>query len=633
MSQNTINIGTLAGDRTGDSLRTAGQKINANFTELYGIVNSTALPVRTGNNGKALFTDGTAVYWAPVVATNGVVTTGSYADPAWITSLAYGKITNVPNATTSIAGVVKVDGTTISINNGVISATPTSSSLTNGSATVVLSSGGGLTFPNLSSFTGTDFYAAPGNYIELASNNDQNFVGVDNASVYVQTAFGTGNYTWTFGTNGNLIIPKALAFSGSTSGSVSFQAGTTPAVQTYTLPNTYPVANNYVLASSSSGVLSWILPTGSGTVTSVTLALPSQFNVTIPTVTTFGNLTADWNTQTANKVLAGPTTGSAAAPTFRSLVASDIPSLSYIPSTGAATITDTASGASYTLKVIGTNGTGSVFGIGTGSNAYGVANDALNNTITGYVPYTLSASTVTFKAGTVPATALSIASNGAVTIGSLAGLLKGTAGVVSAATSGTDYAPGTSALATGIVKSTTTTGALTIAAGADINTTFGSQTQNYVYAAPSVGAGNPSFRLLTVADMPILGLQSRSAVTVTTGSLAYQASSTITVPVAKGYALYLIQSSVGSWVTIYTNSNAMTSDSARSITTDPTPGSGVVAESVTTGASTTYASFSPAVIGYNLDSPVTTNLYLKVYNNSGSTNTITITLTYIKLEV
>jgi hypothetical protein len=188
-------------------------------------------------------------------------------------------------------------------------------------------------------------------------------------------------------------------------------------------------------------------------------------------------------------------------------------------------------------------------------------------------------------------------------------------------------------LATGIVKSTTTTGALTIATGPDINTAFGSQTQNYVYAAPSVGAGNPSFRLLTVADMPISGLQSRSTVSATTGSLAYQASSTITVPVAKGYALYLIQSSVGSWVTIYTNSNAMTSDSGRSITTDPTPGSGVVAESVTTGASTTYASFSPAVIGYNLDSPVTTNLYLKVYNNSGSTNTITITLTYIKLEV
>ena len=88
---------------------------------------------------------------------------------------------------------------------------------------------------------------------------------------------------------------------------------------------------------------------------------------------------------------------------------------------------------------------------------------------------------------------------------SLTGLLKGNGSSVSAAISGTDYAPGTSALATGIVKSTTTTGALTIAAGSDINSTFGSQTQNYVYAAPgSGGNGNATFRALVAADIPSL---------------------------------------------------------------------------------------------------------------------------------
>jgi len=646
MSQNIINIGTLAGDRTGDSLRTAGQKINANFTEVYGIVNSTALPARTGNNGKALFTDGTSVYWGQIVATNGVVTTGSYANPGWITSLAYGKITDVPTATASIAGVVKVDNTTIRINNGVISATPTSSSLTNGANTVTLGANGNITFPTGglirngypgpagASGDGSSWLVAPTSGGGIASPDGKQYIQVDNVGLFIGTNFtASSGYEWTFGNDGNLTIPKNITFSGSTSGSVSFKAGTTPAVQDYTLPSNYPSVNNYVLASSTSGVLSWILPTGAGTVTSVTLNLPSQFNVIIPTVTTTGTLTANWNAQIANKVLAGPTSGADSVPTFRSLVAADIPSLSYVPSVGAATITDTAGGTSYTLKIAGINGNGSVFGIGTGSDIYGVANDALNHSISGYVPYVLSANTITFKAGAIPATALSIASNGSVAIGSLAGLLKGTAGVVSAATSGTDYAPGTSALATGIVKSTTTTGALTIAAGADINTTFGSQTQNYVYAAPSSGAGSPSFRLLTVTDMPISGLQSRSTTSATTGSLAYQASATVTIPVAKGYTLYSIQSSVGSWVTIYTNSTAMTNDSSRSITTDPTPGSGIVAESVTTGASTTVSSFSPAVIGYNFDSPVTTNLYMKIYNNSGSTSTVTITLTYLKLEV
>ena len=40
--------------------------------------------------------------------TNGVVTTGSYADPAWITSLAYSKITGAPTVTTSLDGLTDV---------------------------------------------------------------------------------------------------------------------------------------------------------------------------------------------------------------------------------------------------------------------------------------------------------------------------------------------------------------------------------------------------------------------------------------------------------------------------------------------------------------------------------------------
>lgn len=35
MTKQSINIGTTANDKTGDSLRAAFQKVNANFTELY----------------------------------------------------------------------------------------------------------------------------------------------------------------------------------------------------------------------------------------------------------------------------------------------------------------------------------------------------------------------------------------------------------------------------------------------------------------------------------------------------------------------------------------------------------------------------------------------------------------------
>lgn len=67
--------------------------------------------------------------------------------------------------------------------------------------------------------------------------------------------------------------------------------------------------------------------TGSiGTVTSVGLALPSFITVTGSPVTTTGTLTGTLATETANTVFAGPTTGAPAQPTFRALVAADIPS-------------------------------------------------------------------------------------------------------------------------------------------------------------------------------------------------------------------------------------------------------------------------------------------------------------------
>jgi len=64
---------------------------------------------------------------------------------------------------------------------------------------------------------------------------------------------------------------------------------------------------------------------GSGTVSSVGLALPAIFTVTNSPVTTSGTLTGTFTTQTANTVFSGPGTGAAAAPTFRALVAADIP--------------------------------------------------------------------------------------------------------------------------------------------------------------------------------------------------------------------------------------------------------------------------------------------------------------------
>jgi len=79
----------------------------------------------------------------------------------------------------------------------------------------------------------------------------------------------------------------------------------------------------------------WNTPAGSGTVTSVALSLPSFIIVSGSPVTTTGTLTGTLATQSANTHFIGPTTGAAAAPTFRTLVAADI------------TTTGTASSSTY----------------------------------------------------------------------------------------------------------------------------------------------------------------------------------------------------------------------------------------------------------------------------------------------
>ncbi len=108
---------------------------------------------------------------------------------------------------------------------------------------------------------------------------------------------------------------------------------------------------------------------GGGTVTSVGLALPvSVFTVTGSPVVGAGTLTGSFNTQTANLVFAGPASGVPAVPTFRALVAADLPASTttlqnaYDNGPSGVILTSVAGGALLFRDVAGGLG-GTVFGV------------------------------------------------------------------------------------------------------------------------------------------------------------------------------------------------------------------------------------------------------------------------------
>jgi hypothetical protein len=111
---------------------------------------------------------------------------------------------------------------------------------------------------------------------------------------------------------------------------------------------------NAVTATSSGG--------GGGGLTSVGLSDASTapiYTVGASPLTANGTLTITFKTQSANTVLAGPTTGSAAQPTFRALVVADVPTLNQNTTGNAATATNVAySGLTGSVPTWNQNTTG-----------------------------------------------------------------------------------------------------------------------------------------------------------------------------------------------------------------------------------------------------------------------------------
>jgi hypothetical protein len=192
---------------------------------------------------------------------------------------------------------------------------------------------------------------------------------------------------------------------------------------------------------------------GGGTVTSVGLSMPAEYSVAGSPVTTAGTLAVTWATEAANKVLAGPTSGGAATPGFRLLVAGDIPALSYVTSVG--------------LSLPG--------------------------------EFSVSGSPVT-SSGTLTATWVSETQH-----------------AVFAAPSGSSGTPSFRALVAGDIPALAyvtsvglslpaefTVSGSPVTSSGTLTATWASETQNFVFAAPSGSSGTPSFRALVAGDIPAL---------------------------------------------------------------------------------------------------------------------------------
>ena len=118
-----------------------------------------------------------------------------------------------------------------------------------------------------------------------------------------------------------------------TSGVISVDTTTYYSKPSGGIPST-DLAESYYLASNPSGYTS-----NAGTVTSVRVQATSPvtssqntaqtgtLNTTIALANAYGDTKNPYGTKTANYVLAGPTSGSAAAPTFRALVIADLPNI------------------------------------------------------------------------------------------------------------------------------------------------------------------------------------------------------------------------------------------------------------------------------------------------------------------
>jgi len=146
-------------------------------------------------------------------------------------------------------------------------------------------------------------------------------------------------------------------------------------------------------------------------------------------------------------------------------------------------------------------------------------------------------------------------------------------------------------------------------------------------------AGQLTGSLPAIDGSALTGLTtSRFTVSNNTGSIGAGTTTDITITGAKAYSLFKVETTHAAWIRLYTDTDSRTNDATRAYTTDPTPGSGVLAEVYTTTSGISTFKMTPAVTGWNDDATPSTNIYAKVTNNESGASDITVSLTIVRME-
>ncbi len=209
----------------------------------------------------------------------------------------------------------------------------------------------------------------------------------------------------------------------------------------------------------------------------------------------YGDTQNPYASKTANTFLAAPN-GTAGVPTFRAIVAADIPTLNQ-------NTTGTASNVTGTVAIA--NG-------GTGATTAASARTNLGATTVGGNLFTLTnPSAVTFPRFNADNTVSALD----------AATFRTAIGAGTSSTTGTVTSVSGTGTVSGLSLSGTVTTSGNITLGGTLSVTpsnFASQTANTVLAAPNGTAGTPTFRALVAADIPTLNQNTTgSAATLTTG--------------------------------------------------------------------------------------------------------------------